>query len=683
MTLGTNGGLSIGTPAPAPAQGLLVVGAATFSSSVTATALTLTSTDSVIATNTSDGLDNKSINISGGGTQSIARGANLRLYGNEYTGEVGNAYLFSGNVANSNIVLNAYSASSTIQFLTNNVERMQIASNGNLILSSTTTGGGTKTTFNVIENGGVVIDSSEGATPRYIEFATGGTPKMFIAAAGNVGIGTTSPAYSLDVSGRIRAFTASSGVSPRTDLGGTIIAEGSTRAGLYILTTGTAAGSYGSIWWGNGNTNTDGSITVQNDTRSMDFGTADGLRMRITASGRVLIGTPPPAESTFTLDVNGTGRFSGSVRAAGAFFTAATETVGSIRTTFASDNSYFSLFSNDGALTLDTYGVGAFMNFKILGTTRLTIANNGQATFSLGIEAKKALFGVSGVATPSLIVNDNDQSNVRLRLQNSTSGNTWDLVGGLNAANNSDFSVYDVTNNVTALRIVPVTGAATFSSSVTANGTLSLQASATGSTATHVPVFTADPASTTRSLLTRTLQDFKFDVGSFIAKGVRSNAGDYTRTLDSVNDYSLWQDNFSWLSSYYATKIIIEAQTTGNITSTNVADKQLTIGWGISTDTDFNGESYCTVNVPLGVGTVDFNVIITGTITITSTSELKMVIQVQIASGNVITQNVMRMANITAAGAMLNAAKNIAFIGKMNVTGTHTWSQRQTYLRLN
>jgi predicted small secreted protein len=60
-----------------------------------------------------------------------------------------------------------------------------------------------------------------------------------------------------------------------------------------------------------------------------------------------------------------------------------------------------------------------------------------------------------------------------------------------------------------------------------------------------------------------------------------------------------------------------------------------------------------------------------------------MVIRVQIASGNVIEQNVMRMANVTAAGAMLNAAKNIAFTGKMNVTGTHTWSQRQTYLRLN
>ena len=36
-------------------------------------------------------------------------------------------------------------------------------------------------------------------------------------------------------------------------------------------------------------------------------------RMRLTTNGRLLIGTPPPAESTFTLDVSGTGRFSGDL----------------------------------------------------------------------------------------------------------------------------------------------------------------------------------------------------------------------------------------------------------------------------------------------------------------------------------------------------------------------------------
>ena len=37
-------------------------------------------------------------------------------------------------------------------------------------------------------------------------------------------------------------------------------------------------------------------------------------RMTITSGGRVLIGSPPPTESTFQLDVNGTGRFSGALK---------------------------------------------------------------------------------------------------------------------------------------------------------------------------------------------------------------------------------------------------------------------------------------------------------------------------------------------------------------------------------
>jgi hypothetical protein len=123
-----------------------------------------------------------------------------------------------------------------------------------------------------------------------------------------VGILTNSPSYTLDVSGRIRAFTASSGVSPRTDLGGTIIAEGDTRAGLYILTTGTAAGSYGSIWWGNGNTNTDAFISVENNTRAMRFGTADGTRMSITSGGNVGIGrTDPVSRLEVSSDSEGSG----------------------------------------------------------------------------------------------------------------------------------------------------------------------------------------------------------------------------------------------------------------------------------------------------------------------------------------------------------------------------------------
>lgn len=128
---------------------------------------------------------------------------------------------------------------------------------------------------------------------------------------------------------------------------------------------------------------------------------------------------------------------------------------------------------------------GASITLAAGGTTpQITLATTGAVTFSNNIQAKKGTFGTTGISTPSLLVSDNDQSNVRLRLQNTTSGNAWDLIGGLNAANNSDFSIYDVANNNTVLRIVPNTGAATFSSSVTSVGLRSIDAANTWSFST-------------------------------------------------------------------------------------------------------------------------------------------------------------------------------------------------------
>jgi hypothetical protein len=139
--------------------------------------------------------------------------------------------------------------------------------------------------------------------PLVVTIADG--EKMRITGAGNVGIGTSTPAQKLHV------WQGSSGVSPRTDLGGTIIAEGSTRAGLYILTAGTDVGSYGSIWWGNGNANTDASIQVNNSTRAMQFYVADVERFRITPNGVTFNGDTAAAnalddyeEGTWTMGVS-------------------------------------------------------------------------------------------------------------------------------------------------------------------------------------------------------------------------------------------------------------------------------------------------------------------------------------------------------------------------------------------
>lgn len=249
--------------------------------------------------------------------------------------------------------------------------RLIIGTNNVAILQTNAAGTGTIGIARVTSGNHLQLGDGGSTNPTTVQFPNG-----------RILIGTTTDNITdlLQVAGSGRFSTASSGVSPRTDLGGTIIAEGSTRAGLYILTSGTSASNYGSIWWGNGNTNTDAFITVNNSTRAMAFGTADGERMRITSGGRVLIGTTTD-NLTDLLQVAGSGRF---------------EKTGSNGITVASNTSGDSFYRlNLGSSiyahwyvdrTNNKVNIGSVANvplvFETNSTERFRIGSSGDLTFS-------------------------------------------------------------------------------------------------------------------------------------------------------------------------------------------------------------------------------------------------------------------------------------------------------------
>jgi len=182
----------------------------------------------------------------------------------------------------------------------------------------------------------------------------GYVPLCLQPAGGNVGIGLISPASTLDVLQQIRVSYAN--------------------ANQYRVRI----------------TNTDGNgrILVDGSASSLIFGTsASGVGatateyMTLTPSGRLLLGTP--TEATYMLDVNGTGRFSGDLRAS--------------KLTLRDDGiENFSTASDTGGISVNYFGYNT-------GTTYyrdFTVFNGKNAQlFKLTGSTSAALFASSVTAT--------------------------------------------------------------------------------------------------------------------------------------------------------------------------------------------------------------------------------------------------------------------------------------------
>ncbi len=120
-------------------------------------------------------------------------------------------------------------------------------------------------------------------------FATNGADRLHIEANGNVGIGTTSPNFKLDIEGAdlIRAFNPSGSASVQIKA---------------------STGNNSSVDFADPDDNNVGQILYRHANDSMSFDTNDIEKMRITSTGNVGIGTTSPSSKLQVdgeIDANG------------------------------------------------------------------------------------------------------------------------------------------------------------------------------------------------------------------------------------------------------------------------------------------------------------------------------------------------------------------------------------------
>ena len=196
--------------------------------------------------------------------------------------------------------------------------------------------------------GPTILDGS------YVALYNSGTERMRITG-GNVGIGTSSPAYKLHVQDNTNAGTIALG---NLSYPGLLYSD----AGSGEFRIDNRSSSFGYItFYPNGQT------TIGNE------------RMRITSGGNVLIGTT--TDAGYKLDVNGTGRFSDNLLIS----KAAALSILTIKSSSSTTGLW--LYLNGLNATLSNQDNGS-LAFQTNGTDRLTIASTGAATFSSNLGVK-------------------------------------------------------------------------------------------------------------------------------------------------------------------------------------------------------------------------------------------------------------------------------------------------------
>jgi hypothetical protein len=336
--------------------------------------------DTVIGANTSDASDNQALYLCGGGNQTVGRGANIRLHGNEDS-PAGDALVYSGNVANSEIQLRAYTSTSAIRQFVSETDRLSLHND--------------RAVFN--DESGDIDFRVESNTKTHALFVDGGT--------GNVLIGTSTVAYAGTLLNIGTTSDAQNGVQIQTttDGNGYVLFGDGSGADAYqgqiqyehsadrlTLRSGGAVRaqfSAGESVFNEGSTDTDFRVESDNNTHALFVDAGEDT---------VSIGTSSPPSDTGvaspTLNVSGSAQIS---------------------------SGYYTTFGNPNGrvFTLNTAGNGASAFIKLEGADHVGYRSEYmRCTNASGIWTITVFNSVTSGTAPTFTIANNSTANPTITL---------------------------------------------------------------------------------------------------------------------------------------------------------------------------------------------------------------------------------------------------------------------------